>query len=477
MSNLDATVRSALEHQEFPFARIVRDLELPRDPNRSPVFQVMFAMERSAALDSHGFAVTLLNTEGASIGIREFKIEAVAAKRDRAQFDLTFILEEFGGEIYGVVDYRTDLWHPQTIERIVSQYEAVLQAVTRSVYATIPEIAAGSDHGRPVVGPTLDGYGDVCDVVRAVAKANPDRIAVEGVDGHVSYGNLIARIDTVAAALEARGVAAGGLVGLCLTRSTHLVSALLGVLEAGAAYLPIDVSHPAARLAQVFADAEPQLIIADEHTAPALRKLSQCPIVMVHELIGAASAAPAVRERSDLAYVIHTSGSTGTPVGVEVRRDSFSNFLAAMANELPLTADDSLLAVTTVSFDIAGLELILPLTLGGRVVVADEQTVRDGKRLATLLNNADMTAMQATPATWQMVLEAGWGGGRDFTALVGGERLPRSLADAILDRAGTLMEPVRADRDHHLVDLRAGSSRFAGGSDRSADRQHHLLCG
>ena len=108
---IDATIRGALEHQEYPFANLVRELDIPRDPSRSPIFQVMFAMERSGVVDTHGFAVTLLNTEGASIDIREFKIDVLAAKRDRAQFDLTFILEEFEGQIYGVVDYRTDLWN------------------------------------------------------------------------------------------------------------------------------------------------------------------------------------------------------------------------------------------------------------------------------------------------------------------------------------------------------------------------------
>jgi amino acid adenylation domain-containing protein len=438
LSAVDQTVRGALEHQEFPFARIVRDLELPRDANRSPIFQVMFAMERSATIDSQGFAVTLLNTEGASLSVREFKIEAVATKRDRAQFDLTFLLEEFEDDIYGVVDYRTDLWEAATIDGFIAKYQTILRGIARSVALPVSEKALDAGLARPLVGPVLDAYPDVCDAIRQVAAANPARTAVEGTDGDVSYKVLIERADAIATGLSARGIGTDSLVGICIARSTSLVSAMIGVLDVGAAYLPIDLSHPPARLSLVLNDAQPRLIIADAQTAAAARRLADCPVVTVDELMQSASGTPVRRIRGDLAYVIHTSGSTGKPVGVEVRRDSLSSFLAAMAGEVPIGSEDSLLAVTTIAFDIAGLELLLPLTLGARVVVADDEIARDRKRLTARLETGDITAMQATPATWQMLLDAGWRGARHFKALVGGERLPRALANSILDRVGTL---------------------------------------
>src|SRR5207249_11010683 len=151
------------------------DLQLPRDARRAPLFQVMFAMERSAALDSNGFAVTLLNTEGASIEIREFKIEALAARRDRAQFELTFLLEEFGGEIYGVVDYRTDLWDAETVNRFVARYEAILQGVARTVDVAIPDVAPRPTPARAVKGAELAGYPDLCDAIRQAADSTTDR--------------------------------------------------------------------------------------------------------------------------------------------------------------------------------------------------------------------------------------------------------------------------------------------------------------
>jgi amino acid adenylation domain-containing protein len=438
LGSVDERVRNALEHQEYPFARIVRELQLTRDPRRSPVFQVMFAMERSASLDSNGFAVTLLNTEGAGLNVREFRIEALAAKRDRAQFELTFLLEEFGGEIYGVVDYRTDLWDAETIDRFVARYEAILQGVSRSVEASIPDVAPRPGPARAITGPVLADYPDVCDAIRQAAADNPDEIAVEGVDGGQTYRVMMQRIDAIAAALALREVGPGALVGVCMSRSGALVNAMLGVLETGAAYLPLDLSHPPARLGQILADAAPKLMIADEKSAAAVRAFAGCPVITVETLMQFAPRSAIERKKGDLAYVLHTSGSTGKPVGVEVLRGGLSNFMAAMAAELSLTPTDTLLAVTTIAFDIAGLELLLPLTLGGRVVVADEDMLRDPRRLAARLDQGDITAMQATPATWQTLLDAGWDGARDFTALVGGERLPRALADAVAARVDTL---------------------------------------
>ena len=186
----------------------------------------MFAMERSAALDSNGFAVTLLNTEGASLGMREFRIEALAAKRDRAQFELTFLLEEFGGEIYGVVDYRTDLWDAETIDRFVARYEAILQGVVahrstrRSPTSRRGRVRRGRSRAR-----CLPSYPDVCDAIRQAAADNPDEIALEGADGGQTYRVMMQRIDAIAAALARREIGPGALVGICMSRSTALVNA------------------------------------------------------------------------------------------------------------------------------------------------------------------------------------------------------------------------------------------------------------
>ena len=441
MERVSATVSAALEHQDFPFARIVRDFEGSRDPSRSPIFQVMFAMERSAEIDSHGFAATLLNTEGAAITIRGYQIESVAVKRDRAQFDLTFVIEEFADSIFGVIDYRTDLWQPATIERIAQQYQAILEAIADSSDIAIDEIKIGQHSGYPLVGRTLEEYDDVIDAIHAAAEKFPSRVAVESGDTRWTYRQLMEYTVAIAAALAARGVDKNALVAIAMSRSVEMVAAILGVLQVGAAYLPIDPSHPAARLKRVLGDASPAIVLSDRESADTVASLVDCPVLLA-DAVDVSRAAEYVHfdkdgySTSDLAYVIHTSGSTGGPIGVEVRRKALSNFLAAIALELPISSDDNLLAVTTVAFDIAVLELLLPLTVGARVVIADEEAVRDGGRLAAQLSSSNISIMQGTPATWQMMIEGGWKGRSTLKALVGGERLQRALADEILERVG-----------------------------------------
>src|SRR5208282_5927051 len=195
-------------------------------------------------------------------------------------------------------------------------------------------------------------------------------------------------------------------------------------------------SDPPGRLARIIADAEPELIIVDESRANTIGPLQTCPVVALSELTASKSDGRLQQSRGELAYIVQTFGSAGAPIGVEIRREALSSLLAAMAHELPLTSDDALLAVSPASSERAILELLLPLTLGGRVVVADENTAQNGTRLASRLAIGDITVMQATPATWQAVLEAGWQGSRLFTALVAGERLIPGLSAEILKRAG-----------------------------------------
>ena len=274
MERVSATVSAALEHQDFPFARIVRDFESLRDPSRSPIFQVMFAMERSAEIDSHGFAATLLNTEGAGITIRGYQIESVAVKRDRAQFDLTFVIEEFADSIFGVIDYRTDLWQPATIERIAQQYQAILEAIADSSDIAIDEIKIGQHSGYPLVGRTLEKYDDVIDAIHAAAEKFPSHVAVELGDTRWTYRQLMDYTVAIAAALAARGVDKNSLVAIAMSRSVEMVAAILGVLQVGAAYLPIDPSHPEARLKRVLGDASPAIVCQTGRARTPLRDSS-----------------------------------------------------------------------------------------------------------------------------------------------------------------------------------------------------------
>src|SRR6185503_8285713 len=273
-----------------------------------------------------------------------------------------------------------------------------------------------------------------------------DRIAVRQPGGpvsSVSYAALAMQRDRIAAALAARGVESGDVVALLLERTPAMVSALLGSLAAGATYLPLDPRFPPERLAFMLADAEARFVITDQDLAVgalASLRLDPALVLQIDELAAASPAAlpAATVDPDDAAYLIYTSGSTGRPKGVRVPHRAVVNFLASMRERPGLTAGDRLVAVTTLSFDIAVLELLLPLTVGAEVVLATREQATDGVALRGVIEQQRATVMQATPATWRMLLEAGWRGGAGFKALCGGEALPPELAEALLHRVGLL---------------------------------------
>jgi amino acid adenylation domain-containing protein len=270
----------------------------------------------------------------------------------------------------------------------------------------------------------------------------PGRTAVKDGSTVLSYKELDTRANRVAQALRARGVGRGQRVGLCVERGADMLAAVLGILKAGAAYVPLDPSFPAERLRFMAEDAQLALLVSTSAlTAPfGVARERQ---VLLDADAGSIASQPDQRPSPDAAlearpedpaYVIYTSGSTGKPKGVVVPHRAVVNFLASMAREPGLSADDVLVAVTTLSFDIAVLELQLPLTLGATVVIASREEAVDGQALGALLERHRASVMQATPVTWRLLIEAGWKGGKDFKALVGGEALPRDLAEQLLAR-------------------------------------------
>jgi amino acid adenylation domain-containing protein len=227
-----------------------------------------------------------------------------------------------------------------------------------------------------------------------------------------------------------------------MERSLEMLVGLLGILKARGAYVPLDPGDPSDRLAFVLEDTGAPLVVTQARLVKRLPP-SGARVVCLdadwHTIAEESAANPAPTGTSEnLAYVIYTSGSTGRPKGVQIQHRALVNFLCSMRREPGLTERDTLVAVTTLSFDIAGLELFLPLTTGARVVIAAREVAADGARLMELLALSGATVMQATPATWQLLLSAGWQGDRGFTILCGGEPLPRKLADQLLARAAAV---------------------------------------
>ena len=276
-------------------------------------------------------------------------------------------------------------------------------------------------------------------LIEVQTSKSPDTIAAVFKNDALTYQQLNQRSNQLAHHLKALGVQPETFVGICVERSLNLLIAMLGILKAGAAYVPLDPNYPAERLAFVVENAELSMVITQSHLA----NFESCQTIDIDAdwtTIAKQSTenlASAI-EPQNLAYVIYTSGSTGKPKGVQVTHQGVVNFLLSMQEEPGLLSSDRVLAVTTISFDIAVLELFLPLTVGACVIIAPADAVADAPRLIRLLETAQVTVMQATPATWRLLLQSGWQGNAGLKLLCGGEAMTRSLANQLLEKGASL---------------------------------------
>ncbi|WP_375503862.1 amino acid adenylation domain-containing protein [uncultured Jatrophihabitans sp.] len=288
------------------------------------------------------------------------------------------------------------------------------------------ELAWGSDLPLP--------DSTVWDLIAAAARARPDDEALVDDELRLSYRDLVASVEAHASDLAERGIGPAALVGVCVPRSAHMVVALLAVLRSGAAYVPIDPDYPRRRIAMMVQDADLRIVLSRPDQRPDLGAVEHLDVDARRTAPSATTSPPAAPTQAALAYVIFTSGSTGRPKGVMIGHRALLNFVLAIARRPGLVASDRLLAVTTLSFDIAALELLVPLSLGGCVVVAAAEATSDPHALLTRMHEERVSVMQATPATWRMLIDHGWAGDNDLRVLCGGEALPTSLAVALGER-------------------------------------------
>ncbi|MBL1097385.1 amino acid adenylation domain-containing protein [Streptomyces coffeae] len=291
-------------------------------------------------------------------------------------------------------------------------------------------------------GPPPDGC--VHQLVARQARLRPDAPAVSCGERVVSYTELDRGSSALAGHLRDRGIGAGSLVGVFLDRTAELPVTLLGIMKSGAAYVPLDPIYPPERIAYMLIDTSLSLIVTESRLAGRLPEGHGEVLVLDRDrpVIAAARPEPGDDVRGDQdVYVLYTSGSTGRPKGVRIGHRALTNLVRSMCRTPGVTGRDTLLAVTTVCFDIAGLELYCPLAAGGRVDVAPVEAVADGARLREVLERVRPTVMQATPATWRMLLDAGWPGTTDIPLpriLCGGEALTADLAGELLAHGAQL---------------------------------------
>ncbi len=457
---------AAYSHQDVPFERLVEVLNPARSLSRHPLFQVMLAFQNNAPV--------ALELDGVSA-----RYEAVSTSS--AKFDLALSLLETRtadgapGGLAGTLEYASDLFDRSSVAALAERLTRLLAAAVAAPDGSIGslEMLAAAERrvlledwnatARAVPAATLP------ELFAAQAGATPDAVAVVFEDRALSYAALDAHANRLAHQLRGLGVGPESVVGLLVDRSLEMVIGLLGILKAGGAYLPLDPAYPVERLAFMLEDASCGVLVSQQGVLDRLPGLWRGGagggsdggrhdggrhLVRLDADWGAIALQPAqppalTLEPAHPAYVIYTSGSTGTPKGVVVEHGALTNFLLSMRERFGLSASDRLLAVTTIGFDIAALELYLPLLCGAAVVVTATETVRDAAALAGLVEASGATVLQATPTLWQALaseLQAAAGvtgaGGAAALAglrlLVGGEALGGGLARTLCELGGAV---------------------------------------
>ncbi|MBN3927684.1 amino acid adenylation domain-containing protein, partial [Nostoc sp. NMS4] len=427
----------AYEHQDLPFEKLVEELKPERDRTHSPLFQVMFAMNPPW-------------TKGAEGELPSLKIAPTFGYTHSStpKLDLTLVMRDTGKGFRASLEYNTDLFHEAAIARMLGHFETMLAGILANPEQRISELPLLTPGERQQLlielnNTQTDYPRQACihQLFEAQVESTPDAVAVVFQNEQLTYRELNSRANQLAHYLRSLGVQTNELVGICLDRSLEMVVGVLGILKAGAAYLPLDPKHPQARTAFMVEDSQVKVLLTQQRLVEFLPKhiaklveLDTDSQFIVQEdeenLVCGKDTTP-----ENLAYVIYTSGSTGTPKGVKVPHRTVVNFLASMREQPGLIQQDILLSVTTLSFDIAVLEIFLPLIVGATTFIVSREVATDGEKLLTTLNHSKATVMQATPATWQLLLAAGWQGSKHLKILCGGEALSPALAKELVNRA------------------------------------------
>ena len=431
LSRVNGEVNSACEHQNVPWERVVEAVQPDRDASRHPVFQV------------------LLSLEDCQFSPRSTEISDPGTDARMLEVDLQLQMHDGPDGLSADFTYCTDLFDAATIIRMAGHFRKLLEGVVENPGETVWRLPLLTDaeRSRLVIewnNTGMDYARDRCvhQLFEAQAARTPNATAVVFEDESLTYRELERRANQLANHLIKLGASPDGLVGICLERSLEMVVGLLGILKSGAAYVPLDPAYPRDRIAFMLENAEVPLLLTQAQLRESLPNTASGAVLIDSdwpEIAKQSQSSPALTlNPENRAYVIYTSGSTGKPKGVEIPHRAVVNFLTTMAERPGMTASDRLLAVTTLSFDIAGLEIYLPLTQGASVEIVSRDVSTDAHQLLEKLAGSGTTVMQATPATWRMLMEAGWPGDPGLKILIGGEAVSQKLANQLLQKSASV---------------------------------------
>lgn len=457
LEQVSQTAIDAYEHQDYSFEKLTSALVKKRDLSRNPLFQILFVFQNDLS------DLLLPNTRS---HWHPFDPQI-------GQFEFELHLRIVENSLEGTLIYNTDLYSQSSAERFAEHFQSLAKRLHSRQQLPIQDNTPLSKKQRdkivlqwnrkphiPKPG-TTPQITNVADAFMQQAQRRPLNIAIEDEHQILSYHALSKRIDVIARLI---GPADEEVIGIMMTRSTDMVAALLAILKSGAVFVPLDPEFPINRIAYMIENSGLERIVSHRscQTSSIVRNIkiankngapSTPTLLFVDETIHLTSLRPTFRPREEKplshkalidknrnetatnksAYIIYTSGSTGIPKGVLVSHHNLLNILHSMSKIPGVSVQDNWLAVTTLSFDISILELLLPLLNGAKLIVASQKTANDGKQLASLITDSKATLMQATPATWKMLIDSGWQGSPHLTILSGGETLQKDLAEKLLD--------------------------------------------
>jgi amino acid adenylation domain-containing protein len=430
LGRVKSTALEAYAHQDLPLEKLVEELQPNRDLRYNPLFQVMFVLQ---------------NMPKPNLSLSDISVTYEEGYNGSSKFDLTLFMEDSESGLVATCEYNTDLFNADTITRMLEHFQTLLSSIVRNPQQCISDspLLTPSEEQQLLIewNDTKTDYPqDKCihQLFEEQVAKTPSDIAVIFDDQQLTYQELNSRANQLAHYLQQIGVKSDVRVGICLHRSIDMVVGLLAIMKAGGAYIPLDPAYPKERLAFTLKDSQVSVLLTHgclvndlpSHSAQILcidtdsATFADCSQENV-----VSSACP-----ENLAYLIYTSGSTGKPKGVQIPHRAVVNFLTTMSQIPGLKKKDVLLSVTTLSFDIAGLEIYLPLIVGARLVLVNQSVISDGTQLLRQLVDHNVTVMQATPATWRMLIAAGWKSQNKIKILCGGEALDSSLAHQLIER-------------------------------------------
>ncbi len=421
------TTYEAYEHQEVPFEKVVEAVMKQRDMSRTPLFQVMLIFQNTPDVPE--------------LKLGDVQLSQPALNNPTAKFDLTFNVAEHAQGMNISVEYSTRLFKENTIRRLIAHFKQLLYAVAAVPDQGIDELNIITPEEEThllsdVKNPVAEyGPGNIITLFQQQAALTPGVTALVFEEKELTYQQLNEQSNQLAHYLTGKGVQKETLVPVFIDRSPEMLIAILGILKAGGAFVPIDPGYPAERTSYMLADTGAGLVVTGQSVTKKLEAeagieiivLDDCPALSEQPVTNL----PVSPEANELAYVIYTSGSTGLPKGVMVQHGGLINLLQSIRREIAFDVAGVFLAVTTYSFDISYLELFVPLISGGKLVVAPREVAIDGFLLQQRLAASGATHMQATPTTWQLLQNSGWQNKESIKILVGGEALNEDLKNYV----------------------------------------------